>query len=416
MALAIPTVTLPFAGYKWRWMEFAPVETFNRIDILLGITRAISTFEGQSASTAAFNERLQRVQADLLPGGTPSLTSADLQRNVLRRQGRYWRGLKLLAPPSGGGMQLTALGRDFADGKITVDDFVRTTIKGHTLPNPPIEDAATINAWQDAHLKVRPLALIVAIMTELAHQAGPSAAYLTSEQLYRVVVPLYLVWSDPVALATAVLEFRADKTLFDGLPNCAPMSNDRRMVREHLLFLQYGGVLTVESVGDIHRDRYRLVEQDAALLAVAVQSLPSATPAAIEDVATDTIVSVQRARKTVEVLERPAQSKFRKDVMTNCGGQCVVTGERLTDVLIASHIHEVKDGGSDDVSNGIMLRSDLHILFDLHKLRLAEDGKITWSPDVEASVGYASLPAAAALPTNLNKAALRMRYEYGSVS
>lgn len=416
MPTAIPTITLPFADYKWRWMEFTPVESFNRIDILLGVTRAIREFEGQSASTAAFNARLKRVQADLLPGGSPSLTTSDLQRNVLRRQGRYWRGLDLLAPASGGGLQLTALGRDFADGKLTTDDFVRTTVKRHTLPNPAVDSATTIHAWQEAHLNVRPLAMILAVMTELAQQAGPSAAYLTTEQLHRVIVPLYLVWPDPSALAAAVLQFRANKTPFNGLPNCATASNDRRMLREHLLFLQYGGLLVVDAVGDTYRDRYRLVEHDAALAAAAVQALPSISPAVVEDVATDTIVMVQRARRSVEVLDRPAQSKFRKDVMSNCGGQCLVTGEKLSDVLIACHIHEVKDGGPDDVSNGILLRSDLHILFDLNKLRIADDGKITWSPDVMASAAYAALPAEIALPTNLNKAALRMRYEYGSVS
>jgi hypothetical protein len=313
-------------------------------------------------------------------------------------------------------MRLTALGRDFADGKVTIDDFVRETVKRHTLPNPAIDSAAIIHAWQAANLSVRPLATILAVMAELAQQGGPSAAYLTNEQLHRVVVPLYLAWPSPSALAASVLQFRADKTPFNGLPNCAPASNDRRMLREHLLFLQYGGLLAVDAVGDTYRDRFRLVEHDAALVAAAVQSLPTPTPALVEDVATDTIVTVQRARRSVEVLDRPAQSKFRKVVMTNCGGKCLVTGEALTDVLIACHIHEVKDGGPDDVSNGLLLRSDLHILFDLNKLRISENGTITWSPDVKASAGYAALPTNISLPTNLNKAALRMRYEYGSVT
>jgi hypothetical protein len=313
-------------------------------------------------------------------------------------------------------MQLTSLGRDFADGKLTADDFVRATVKNHTLPNPVIDSAAIIHAWQAAHLSVRPLAVILAVMAELAQQAGPSAAYLTNEQLHRVIVPLYLVWQNPSALAAAVLQFRASKTPFDGLPNCAPASNDRRMLREHLLFLQYGGLLAVDAVGDAYRDRYRLVEHDAALAAAAVQSLPTPTPALVEDVATDTIVAVQRSRRSVEVLDRPAQSKFRRDVMTNCGARCLVTGEALPDVLVACHIHEVKDGGPDNVSNGLLLRSDLHILFDLNKLRIAVDGKITWSPDVKASAGYGTLPTQVELPANLNKAALRMRYEYGSVT
>jgi hypothetical protein len=412
----IPAVQLPFAGYKWRWMEFTPVESFNRLDILLGITRAIRDFEGQPASTTAFNSRLQKVQADLLPGGSPSLTTNDPQRNVLRRQGRYWRGLGLLAPPSGTGMQLTALGRDFADGKLTRDDFVRIVIKQHSLPNPAIDSSATIQAWQSAHLHIRPLATIIAVMAELAKQAGPSAAYITTEQLHRVIVPLYVASPSPSALASAVLQFRQNEAPFGGLPECAPDSNDRRMLREHLLFLQNGGLLSVDAVGDTYLDRYRLLAQDAALAAAALQSQQASSATDVEDVATDTIVSVQRARKTVDVLDRPGQAKFRKDVMANCGGRCLLTGEALPDVLVACHVHEVTDGGSDHVSNGLLLRSDVHTLFDLNKLRIAADGAITCSPDVAASPGYAALPAQVTMPANLNTSALRKRYEYGSVT
>jgi len=243
MAVAIPAVELPFLGYKWRWMEFTPVETFNRIDILLGVTRVIRQFEGQSASTVAFNKALATVQDDLLPGGTPRLTTHDLQRNVLRRQGRYWRGLGLLAAASNDGMQLTTLGRNFAEGELTSDDFVRHVAKHHTLPNPAVDPKAVVTAWQSANLSVRPLATILAILTELAKEAGPSAAYLTTEQLHRVVVPLFPVWREPAALADAILQFRSDKGLFNALPECAPGSNDKRMLREHLLFLQYGGLL-----------------------------------------------------------------------------------------------------------------------------------------------------------------------------
>lgn len=132
--------------------------------------------------------------------------------------------------------------------------------------------------------------------------------------------------------------------------------------------------------------------------------------------AVDTLVVVQRARKTVEVIDRPGQTKFRRDVLENCGNSCVLTGETLTDVLIACHIHEVKDGGSDHVSNGIALRSDLHILFDSNKLRLDQDCNITLSPDVQLSAIYGQLPAQVNLPANLNATALRLRHDYGSVS
>jgi putative restriction endonuclease len=46
------------------------------------------------------------------------------------------------------------------------------------------------------------------------------------------------------------------------------------------------------------------------------------------------------------------------------GRACAVTTEHSLPVLEAAHIRPYADGGEHDVSNGILLRSDLHRLFD----------------------------------------------------
>ncbi|WP_171033127.1 HNH endonuclease signature motif containing protein [Qipengyuania marisflavi] len=419
MPFTVPTITKPFADYKWRWMEFTPVESFNRIDILLGVARAIQDVEGELASSNAFNARLQKVQTDLLPTGSPSLTSTNTDRNLIRRQGRYWRGLDILAPVGAGeghGMTLTPMGRSFANGSVSPDDFVRHAIATHRLPNPSIDTAKRVQEWHGAGLSMRPLSIIVSVLTALAAQAGPNAAYLTNEQLHRVLVPLSIVNKDPDFLAEAVLAFRQDKSPFALLPNCAPGANDRRMLREHLLFLHYGDVLTLEDVGENYRDRFRLRETDAAIAVEAIQGLHEASLDERENAVADAIVTVQRNRRSVEVLDRPSQAKFRRDVLGACDSKCLITGETLQDVLIACHIHEVKDGGSDHVSNGITLRADLHILFDSQKLRIGDEGQVTLAPDIAEFPSYSALPANIELPEHLNKAALRIRYEYGIVS
>jgi hypothetical protein len=46
----------------------------------------------------------------------------------------------------------------------------------------------------------------------------------------------------------------------------------------------------------------------------------------------------------------------------------VVTGCELVDVLEAAHVRPVSDGGETTAGNGLLLRADIHTLFDLDLL------------------------------------------------
>ncbi|MGF1685131.1 HNH endonuclease [Photobacterium japonica] len=72
--------------------------------------------------------------------------------------------------------------------------------------------------------------------------------------------------------------------------------------------------------------------------------------------------SSQRRRVTSTKLQRE-QAQFRKLLMKldKC---CVLTGEESNTVLEAAHIIPVAGGGPDIPSNGIVLRCDLHRLYD----------------------------------------------------
>jgi hypothetical protein len=74
---------------------------------------------------------------------------------------------------------------------------------------------------------------------------------------------------------------------------------------------------------------------------------------------------IERARRLMEVLTRPQQALFRETLLAAYGGRCAITGCDVTDVLQAAHIQPVYDGGTDNPSNGLLLRVDIHRLFDL---------------------------------------------------
>lgn len=96
--------------------------------------------------------------------------------------------------------------------------------------------------------------------------------------------------------------------------------------------------------------------------------------AAIEDAANaledEENVTHEEARKRVltSVLERPNQTRFRDLLMKTYRSRCTISECDCTEVLEAAHILPVAEGGRDLVTNGLVLRADLHRLFDLKKL------------------------------------------------
>jgi putative restriction endonuclease len=61
---------------------------------------------------------------------------------------------------------------------------------------------------------------------------------------------------------------------------------------------------------------------------------------------------------------RLGQGAFRLLITDVYQRRCAVTGERALPVLEAGHIRPVSEGGMHRVDNGVLLRSDVHTLFD----------------------------------------------------
>ena len=70
------------------------------------------------------------------------------------------------------------------------------------------------------------------------------------------------------------------------------------------------------------------------------------------------------------VTPRLGQGSFRLLVADAYGRRCTMTAERTLPALEAAHIHRYSRGGDHSLSNGLLLRSDLHKLFDLGYLTI----------------------------------------------
>ena len=82
--------------------------------------------------------------------------------------------------------------------------------------------------------------------------------------------------------------------------------------------------------------------------------------------------SVEDDRIQVEITEykRVGQGKFRDDLMEIYANKCAITDEHTPSVLQASHICPYIGSKSNHPQNGIILRSDIHLLFDNHQLTI----------------------------------------------
>ena len=79
----------------------------------------------------------------------------------------------------------------------------------------------------------------------------------------------------------------------------------------------------------------------------------------------------EKRRITTTKLQRE-QDRFRKMLLAtdHC---CALTGETCEEALEAAHIVPVKYGGQEVLPNGILLRADLHLIFDAHHFDICPD-------------------------------------------
>lgn len=92
-----------------------------------------------------------------------------------------------------------------------------------------------------------------------------------------------------------------------------------------------------------------------------------------------------RAARFARVKVRPGQARFRRAVFLACNGRCVLTGCNLDKALDAAH----KRGrswqrGHNGSRDGILLRKDLHALYDAGHLKIDKGGVVRLDPAAAA--------------------------------
>jgi len=99
----------------------------------------------------------------------------------------------------------------------------------------------------------------------------------------------------------------------------------------------------------------------------------------------------ERARALRDVVQRRGQTQFRCALLLAYGGRCAVTGCDAGDALEAAHLIGYQGPQSQHVSNGVLLRADIHTLFDLDLLAIGPDTFTIVLADSLRQSSYAAL-------------------------
>jgi putative restriction endonuclease len=81
---------------------------------------------------------------------------------------------------------------------------------------------------------------------------------------------------------------------------------------------------------------------------------------------------------------RLGQSSFKAVVLDAYHRRCAITGTHIPPVLQAAHIRPVAAGGEHRLDNGLLLRSDIHTLFDRGYLAVDPSFRLRVSPRLRA--------------------------------
>ncbi|MHC2086454.1 HNH endonuclease [Methylobacterium sp. CM6244] len=93
----------------------------------------------------------------------------------------------------------------------------------------------------------------------------------------------------------------------------------------------------------------------------------------------------ERRRIIREIEARQGAPAFRSALIRAYQGRCAATGCNAHEALEAAHIQAYSHDGSNATSNGLLLRADIHTLFDLGLLGVDEDRKWIVSASLRGS-------------------------------
>jgi len=116
---------------------------------------------------------------------------------------------------------------------------------------------------------------------------------------------------------------------------------------------------------------------------------------------------------TRQIRARRGQQQFRDALREQYGNRCVVTKCGIVAILEAAHVNPYRGDNDNHPTNGLLLRTDIHTLFDLNLLGVEpEQLHIELHPDIIEEYGHlADKPLICPIGVRPSRKALEARYK-----
>jgi len=266
VSFQVPPVK-PFSDFKWRWAVTTPSESINTPEILLGVLEILVKHDGKKHATQDFKKDLYRLQKKIDSPIDLAKMQRPVNKNIIENSGQYWKALGLLNTTHDGTISVTELGTNVVKGKISKEDYLKYLYNNFTLPNTNIESNQVISLWKEHKIKIYPLQIIFQVLHRITQAIqSPSDWHMSQEELRDIIIPLSIYSGiDLEIYVQHVLEYRINPDAYKNWPNCTPLDNDYRMVKEYLLFLSNFGFLNAVELRNGSK-RYYLNEASLQLL------------------------------------------------------------------------------------------------------------------------------------------------------
>ena len=148
------------------------------------------------------------------------------------------------------------------------------------------------------------------------------------------------------------------------------MSNISHVIVEHYKIDHLFGLKPLFGVGkNVFNDIVSIIDKNGyidEIIAINNQQLQSFTKNDIIQAKDDDISEKTLIKKRI----RRGQLKFRNNLLEIYNSSCAISNCNIINALEAAHIQKHMDSGINTTNNGILLRSDLHKLFDSNLLKI----------------------------------------------
>jgi len=237
----------PFDEFKWRWASKTPTESINKKEILFGVLKVLVLHNKKKHATEEFQNDMIQLE-DSIDGLKMSLSRKDkpVHKNIIENSGQYWKALGLINNTTDGSVDVSDLGLSIINDNLSDIEFIKYQIENFIIPNKIIENKEMIDLYKNSNIKIKPLDLLIKIFSLMVKiRKSPLDWYLTANELRKIVVPLSIDSKIPITTYIEhIFEYRVNPNSYDTWVDCTPDANDKRMVREYLLFLKNFNALT----------------------------------------------------------------------------------------------------------------------------------------------------------------------------